>query len=346
MISAPFADPDGDASGSVYLVFGRNAVGAAEIDLASLDGSDGFRLDGSVAGAHAGGHLAAVGDVNGDGYDDVAIAVDTTAEASGASVYLLFGRAGGFDATIDLAALDARQGLRFDGLSGGPGEMLASVAAAGDLNGDGLDDVAIGDGRATVGALTDAGSVYVVYGRNFTGHITQKGDDGGGILVGTGADESLVGGALADLLNGAGGVDVLRGGAGNDVLVWDPIDRRIDGGDGTDTLRIDGGGINLDLTTIPAERLSGIEIIDLTGSGNNQVQLDLYALLALGEGTRLRIDGNLGDSVLVDGVDAWIPVGNSVIDGKGYLHYGYPEGQHVNALLLIEDGVGSNFPPV
>ncbi len=51
----------------------------------------------------------------------------------------MFGRAGGFGASLDLAALDGHNGFRIDGVNAGDwsGE---SVAAAGDVNGDGFDD--------------------------------------------------------------------------------------------------------------------------------------------------------------------------------------------------------------
>jgi hypothetical protein len=112
---------DADPGGESYVVFGTAAGFAATLELSDLDGSNGFRIDGggfSVAGA---------GDVNGDGIDDVIV--------NGAHV--VFGTAAGFQASLDLAALDGSNGFRIDG-SGG------RVAGAGDVNGDGVDDLIIG----------------------------------------------------------------------------------------------------------------------------------------------------------------------------------------------------------
>ena len=39
----------------------------------------------------------------------------------------------------------------------------------------------------------------------------------------------------------------MLGGAGDDVLVYDSLDPSVDGGVGTDTLRLDGSGVTLDL---------------------------------------------------------------------------------------------------
>ena len=85
LISAPYAAPHGANSGSVYVVFGSSAPFAASTFLSTLDGSTGFRLDGSVANAYAGGHAAGVGDVNGDGFDDLLFSVDANGVSAGAS---------------------------------------------------------------------------------------------------------------------------------------------------------------------------------------------------------------------------------------------------------------------
>ena len=58
------------------------------------------------------------------------------------------------------------------------------------------------------------------------------------------------------------------GGAGDDVLaISDTAFASLDGGTGTDTLRLD-TAINLDLTSIANSRLEGIERIDLNGTGS------------------------------------------------------------------------------
>lgn len=95
------------------------------------------------------------------------------------------------------------------------------------------------------------------------------------------ADVSATGNAHANVLLGNAGANHLNGGAGNDVLIWDPLDRHLDGGSGEDTLRLAGAGISLDLTQIANNRIAGIERIDLTGSGDNNLTLSIHDVLAL-----------------------------------------------------------------
>jgi hypothetical protein len=48
----------------------------------------------------------------------------------------------------------------------------------------------------------------------------------------------------------------------------------IDGGGGIDTLKLEGAGLTLDLTKISNRRIQNIEVIDITGSGNNILKLN------------------------------------------------------------------------
>jgi hypothetical protein len=49
---------------------------------------------------------------------------------------------------------------------------------------------------------------------------------------------------------------------------------RVDGGGNTDTMKLAGSDLNLDLTQIDNGRIQDIEIIDLTGSGDNTLKLN------------------------------------------------------------------------
>ena len=145
IIGAPGADPHGTDSGSSYVVFGKASGFAASIDLSSLDGSNGFRLDGVAADDYSGSSVASAGDVNGDGFADVivgAYGADPHGTDSGSS-YVVFGKASGFAASIDLSTLDGTNGFRLDGVAAGDCSGR-SVASAGDVNGDGFADVIVG----------------------------------------------------------------------------------------------------------------------------------------------------------------------------------------------------------
>ncbi len=116
IIGAPGADPHGLFSGSSYVVLGKASGFSASIDLSSLNGTNGFRLDGVAAGDHSGQSVAGAGDVNGDGFADViigAFAADPHGSQSGSS-YVVFGKASGFAATFDLSTLNGSDGFRLD----------------------------------------------------------------------------------------------------------------------------------------------------------------------------------------------------------------------------------------
>ncbi|WP_164229304.1 integrin alpha [Wenzhouxiangella sp. XN201] len=166
IIGAHGADHNGDGSGSSYVVFGRTAFAAVEA-LGNLNGTNGFRVDGAAAGDRSGKSVSAAGDVNGDGIDDLIIGAFRAApngKADAGSAFLVFGRETPFPATLNLGDLDGTDGFRIDGVA--TGDFTGnSVSGAGDVNGDGIDEVIIGADRSDPGGLEDAGSAYVVFGR-------------------------------------------------------------------------------------------------------------------------------------------------------------------------------------
>jgi hypothetical protein len=159
LVGAVFADAAGrQGSGSAYVLFNPRA----DLDLAAL-GEQGFRIAGAAPLDFAGGALAGPGDVNGDGRADVlvgAAGADAAGRADAGAAYVVFGKEA--REPVDLATLGER-GFRIDG--GAPRDSAGvSVAAPGDVNGDGRADVLVGAPGADHAGRTGAGSAYVVYG--------------------------------------------------------------------------------------------------------------------------------------------------------------------------------------
>ena len=143
---------------------GRQTTSRRRSSLATLDGTNGFRLDGEQSYDFSGRSVSGAGDVNGDGFDDLIIGAnyaDPDGSDSGAS-YVVFGKAAGWDASLDLSTLDGLTGFRLDGEASGD-LSGRSVAAAGDVNGDGLADVIVGAFAADPGGDA-SGASYVVFG--------------------------------------------------------------------------------------------------------------------------------------------------------------------------------------
>lgn len=172
IVGAPFADPNGFWSGQSYVVFGRSVGFPAEIELSSIvagDGSAGFVVNGVGQADFAGGRVSAAGDVNGDGLDDILIganSADPNGVERAGQVYVLFGQNADFPAVFELSSLsvgDGNTGFVLNGID--PNDRAGIVSAAGDVNGDGVDDILIGASSADPNGLISAGETYIVYGR-------------------------------------------------------------------------------------------------------------------------------------------------------------------------------------
>jgi hypothetical protein len=99
--------------------------------------------------------------VNGDGYGDVLLGAPSTGTNEAVlapSAYVVFGKPDTAEVDIDLAGGFAIRAIATVGLREALG---ASLASAGDVDGDGLDDVLIAD------PLND--NLYLVYGKTDTG---------------------------------------------------------------------------------------------------------------------------------------------------------------------------------
>ena len=216
------------AGGAVYVIYGRSDSDPFpdELEAESLDGSDGFVMFDTERFGYAGSSVAGLGDVNGDGVDDVAIGAPGYADPG--ICFVVFGRRGGLPPEVELSQLDGTGGFW---IRGGFKESVGkSVANAGDVNGDGVNDIAMiasGYTGYSYCYCQVKGRAYVVFGRD-------DGDPFPAVLDVQDLDGTqgfrFGGPELASLSNlkGIAGVDINGDGLG-DVVVGDsvasPVDR-------------------------------------------------------------------------------------------------------------------------
>ncbi len=210
LIGAPMAQPAGAASGAAYVVFGK--ADSDLVDLGSL-GTGGFALNGGAASDLAGSAVAAAGDVNGDDLGDIVVTADGAPAGAGTGrIYVVFGK----DADTDDVELSALGAGGFELLAETPagGESGLAVASAGDLNGDDLDDLIIGDFAAEPNGV-ESGRAYVVYGKADTDAVDLGALGDGGFIIDGAAEGDRAGFSVsaAGDVNGDGLLDLMVGAA-------------------------------------------------------------------------------------------------------------------------------------
>jgi hypothetical protein len=165
LLGASLNDSTGTNAGRAYLFYGPVA---GVIDASTADAS----FDGEHAGDSAGNAVSYAGDVDQDGADDILIGAhehDDPVSNAGAA-YLYYGPVYG---DLDLSTADAK--LVGEEQGDGAGR---SVSAAGDVNGDGYDDLLVG----AYDQHTDGpGSAYLIHGPVY-GNISLSSSDA--ILLG------------------------------------------------------------------------------------------------------------------------------------------------------------------
>lgn len=228
-----------------YVLFGRAKRYPSHIDVEDLNGRNGFVLTTNRYDSELGFYVSSVGDVNGDKLGDFVVG-----ERNNDVSYVVLGREDRFAANFDLNKLNGDNGFKlFNSLEE---SFDAVVSSAGDVNGDGFDDIIIGAADA---GPAETGASYVIFGKagGFDGEIDVadlQGNDGFKIVGIDRYDKLGSSAKSAGDLNRDGFDDLVIGASGAETsyvifgrkpdaavdLTGTDADQTLAGGDFTDSL--------------------------------------------------------------------------------------------------------------
>ena len=192
--------------GMAYLIYGSKTT-LASTDMSNfVTGSKGVRFIGA-ADDNVGFGVGGIGDVNGDGIDDIAIGAryfDRPDRADCGAVYVIFGRTTAYTADVDMTTFtDFTKGFIIYGHAANA--QLSFAAPAGDVNGDGVNDMIVGGPSMNSRA-------HIIYGQTATrtANIDTTIDDvmtfyfSGSAFLGAGLDggQDLTGDGIPDIVVG------------------------------------------------------------------------------------------------------------------------------------------------
>ena len=301
LVSAGGQNSSGQWENYNYILFGGlNGWGDQAIDLAALDTGAGLRLDFSASTSLSSTSVSGVGDINGDGIGDLAV------EAYGSNSsgiweshnYFVFGKSSGWESEIDLATLNGIDGLRLN-LST---DDYVHFGQAGDLNGDGIDDLLIDiygassqeylllgrtSGWEQLIGIEDMSSYESVL---LPHYIFPDPDDilytKGDVTLPEGIENVEVQGAIGltvegnsqdNRMVGGSGDDSFDGAAGHDTAVFSGSYA-----DYTVTANSAGGGVTVSSTSDGTDSLVAVEVLQFSDQS-----IDLNTLFPAGEETTI-----------------------------------------------------------
>jgi hypothetical protein len=197
-------DGGGTNAGAAWLVLGPPS--ATALTPATADAT----IYGAAAGDYLGVSLAGLGDTNGDGQDDFAVAADhATGGATASGVVYVFttppsGTATAVTAGTTLLGVSASDYIGHD------------IASAGDVNADGTPDLLVGAFGYDAGSASNAGGFYLLYGPFTSGSIATD----SALRYGLASDSGSTGSNSNVSLSGGGDVD----GDGYDDVLYGATD--------------------------------------------------------------------------------------------------------------------------
>lgn len=290
-------------SGKSIIIYGNTST--TDIDVSTINGTNGFIVNGAFEYGYLGSTVENAGDINGDGYDDILLNAMTSYSDSSedAVVYALYG---GVITSAEYNLSDLNTSVGFSIESSARAYFGRALGGVGDYNGDGFSDMFIG--AYYEGTTYDyGGEVYLINGRDFLGRATYVGTSGNDskVLYNTTlyyfypkqGDDYVYYYNAPDIVLGGQGDDEIKGyGWPNDTI------GKILGGKGFDTLSFAYGTSSLDFTSFSDNKAYGFEKIDLSFASTNYTltmsTLDILHMLDTDQHT-FYIDGDAGDAVVI-----------------------------------------------
>jgi len=211
MVVGAFKNDDGTGNdaGAAYIFYGASDLSGTK-NLTTTASAD-VTILGSAAGDWLGRYVSGAGDINGDGFDDIIVGATYGNGATNGAAYIFFGAAN-LSGTKDLDGV-ASADVTILGKASQDYLGEGGISGAGDVNGDGFDDVIVEAGYNDDGTGAQSGAVYIFFGSTtLSGTLDLAGA--------ASADVTILGKGASDFLgHGISGVGDVNDDGFDDVIV-------------------------------------------------------------------------------------------------------------------------------